>query len=186
VVSAVYEDSAATGVDGNQADNSADASGAAYAIDVSNLLRNGDFEQDAPKDGHPDFWSQQSAFTRSGTKFSSGRYAGRHKATDNRSYAITQTARDLAVGAGHNVGCWVNIPATGDAFTFKLQVRWKDGAGATITSVTILTRTTPTSGWLAGFQTLSPPGGTASAELRMAVTSLNATIYVDDCTINRG
>jgi hypothetical protein len=72
-----------------------------------------------------------------------------------------------------------------DTFTFKLQVRWINKTGNTISTITIKTYSAPTNpgsnnGWDTTTTSLVAPPGTKSAEVRMVVSSLKATIYVDD------
>jgi hypothetical protein len=60
-------------------------------------------------------------------------------------------------------------------------VKWRDASDATLGTIqTIKTYTAPTSGWNQAIGSLVLPAGTTKAQVRMVVSSLNATIYVDD------
>ncbi|HZG69482.1 MAG TPA: hypothetical protein VEZ12_22300, partial [Herpetosiphonaceae bacterium] len=147
-----------------------------------NLLQNPGFELDANADGRPDSWTSNSRFTRSSTVKRSGSYAGRFRATDNSGTTISQTIASLAPGAAYTFAGWVNIPSTGDAFTLKLEVRWRNASGSTIRTDTVKTygNTSPQNVWDQATKSMVAPTGTTSAQVRMVVSSLNATIYVDD------
>ncbi|MBK9715366.1 MAG: hypothetical protein IPO81_29370 [Kouleothrix sp.] len=109
-----------------------------------------------------------------------GSYSGRHRATDNASYTVDQTVGNLSAGRAYTFVGYANIPSTGDTFTFKWQVVWRNSSGSTISTSTIKTYSGATAGWNQASATLTAPSGTSSARIRMAVSSLNATIYVDD------
>lgn len=146
----------------------------------SNRLVNAGFELDANGDSRPDNWTSNSHFTRSSTVKHGGSYSGRHRATDNASYTVDQTVGNLSAGRAYTFVGYANIPSTGDTFTFKWQVVWRNSSGSTISTSTIKTYSGATTGWNQASATLTAPSGTSSARIRMAVSSLNATIYVDD------
>jgi hypothetical protein len=74
----------------------------------------------------------------------------------------------------------VNIPPTSDAFTFKLQVQWRNAANAVISTQLVKTYTGATSGWdEAAATALVAPTGAVKAQVHMNVSSLNGDIYVD-------
>lgn len=172
----------ARGVDNNDDPNEND--GKLYEIAISdlpgrsNLLLNPGFELDTNADG-PDRWSANSHFTRSSTLVHGGVYAGRHRASDNSGYTVRQQVSDLT-GTNYTFSGWVNIPPTSDSFNFKLQVRWFDAAGISLRIDTIQTYTGPTAGWQQATQSLIAPAGASKIQVRMIVSSLNATIHVDD------
>jgi len=109
-----------------------------------------------------------------------GALAARHRAADNANYVVSQRVGGIRAGGAYNFGGWVNIPSTTDAFTFKLQVRWLNSANAVIATKTVKTYTAPTGGWVRAAASLVAPAGSTSADVRMVVGSLNATIYADD------
>jgi hypothetical protein len=148
-------------------------------------LANGGFELDINADGRPDSWTSDARFTvdtSAGIAYSGGA-AGRHQATTNPSYNIDQRAGTgtIVPGKGYTLSGWVNIPATSDSFTFRLQVRWLNSAGTLLSTTTVRSFTAATSGWTqVRSSTLRAPANAATAEVRMNVSSLNATVYVDD------
>ena len=73
----------------------------------------------------------------------------------------------------------MNIPPTSDSFTFKLVVIWRNANGA-ISAKTVKTYTGSTGGWNQAAAALVAPPGTTHAQMQMVVSSLNATIYVDE------
>jgi Carbohydrate binding domain len=146
-----------------------------------NLLANPGFESDPDKDGKPNRWvPYDSSFIRSNAVVHGGSHAGKQFATDNGDYNIGQIVNYLTAGTTYNFSGWVNIPATSDSFTFKLQVRWRDVNNNNIHTDTVKTYTGPTGGWNLATASLVAPAGTTNAKVQMVATSLNATIYVDD------
>lgn len=146
----------------------------------ANLVKNGNFEADANNDGKPDAWSTNSRFTRSSGVVHSGSYAGKFRATDNSGVTISQAITGLSAGKAYSVTGWVNIPQTSDTFTFKLQVRWKNANGSTISTKVIKTYSAGTAGWTQATASLVAPTGTTNTQVQLVVSSLNATIYIDD------
>jgi hypothetical protein len=157
-----------------------------YVDDVffGNLLANPGFELDLNNDGRPDSWTSDVRVTRSSTVKRNGSYAMRHFATDNSGYTTAQVVAGIVPGTTYTFGGWVNILTTADAFTFQIDVVWRDGSNAVIGTSAIKTYTAHTgSAWNLASTSVQAPAGAASAVMRMAVTSLNATIYVDSLTL---
>jgi hypothetical protein len=151
---------------------------------AANQLANPRFELDANGDSRPDSWTSLSQFTRSSAAVHGGAYSGRHFAANNSSYNIQQLVSGLSGGRTYAFVGWTNIPATSDTFTYRLMILWRNSAGSTLRTDTVKTYTASTNGvWNQAAATLVAPGGTASAYVRMEVTSLNATIYADDFTL---
>ena len=149
---------------------------------LGNLLVNGGFENDTNNDTRPDSWTSDKHVTRTNAMVHGGYAAMRHTATDNATYSIAQTVRGIVAGQEYPLGSWVNIPPTNDAFSFQVQLIWLDSNGLLITSRVVRTFTGPTNGWEAANGYYVAPPGATSAVIRMNVSSLNATIYVDDVT----
>jgi hypothetical protein len=104
-------------------------------------------------------------------------YAGKHFASDNSGYSISQTVNSVTAGTTYNFSSWVNL--TSDVFTFQLQVRWRDASNATISTTTIKTCNPSTTGWSqATASPLAPAGNDERAGA--CDRSLNAAIYVED------
>jgi hypothetical protein len=149
---------------------------------AANLLANGRFELDANNDGRPDSWTSVSQFTRSTVSVHGGTYSGRHFATNNASYTVAQVVTGLSA-ATYRFDGWVNIPATNDAFSIQLQVVWQTTGGSTVRTDTVRTFSAATGGaWQSFTGSLSRPSNASRAQVRMVISSLNATIYVDDFT----
>jgi len=159
-------------------------SAAQDSLAAVNLLANPGFELDADNNIKPDSWSGNSNFTRSNDLVYAGSYAGRHFSTANSGYTITQTVNNLAPGTTCSFSGWVNVPPTSDGFTLDLQLRWSTATDSTIKTHTIKTYSGPSVGWVNATASLVAPPGTAKAQVRMKVSSLNATVYVDDFTFN--
>jgi hypothetical protein len=149
-----------------------------------NRIVNGGFEIDAnPADTFPDSWSTNSAATRSVIEAHQGTYSMRHQATDDRSYTLTQRIGGLSAGYVYAFSGWVDIPATTDAFTFKLQVTWRSASGG-LGTVTVVSYKKATAGWVHPVASMTAPAGTTSADVKMVVNSLSAAIYVDDLSLS--
>ncbi len=149
---------------------------------TANLVQNAGFELDANADGKPDNWTAVPQVSRSSAQKRSGTFSMQHRASDNSNYVVEQT---LNVAAGHTYGFsgWVNVPATADAFTFALEVQWRNNSNAVVGTSPIKTYTAATNGWNNATAALVTPAGATKASVRMVVTSLNATVYVDDVVL---
>lgn len=152
------------------------------AVPAPNLLQNGGFELDSNADNRPDSWTSSSRLTRSSAVVHAGGFAGKHSPTAEASYTISQQVNGLAPGTYQYAG-YVNIPATTDTFTFKLEVRWLNAAGSTLRTDLVKTYSGATAGWDSAGATLSAPANTASAQVRMSASSLFTTVYVDDLNL---
>jgi len=161
---------------------SAAGAGLSLADFKVNLLSNASFELDANGDTRPDNWTSNSLFTRFNTVSAvDGSYVGRHLATANNGYTISQAVNNLVAGTRYNFTGSVNIPATSDTFTFTLNVQWRNASNSAISTTTIKQYTASTGGtWDQVVANMVAPAATTNALVRMAVSSLNATIYVDD------
>lgn len=149
-----------------------------------NALRNPSFETDQNRDSRPDTWTSDQRFTRSSEiARHQGAYVGRFYATDNSNVTVAQTVGNFPAGKRYYLSSWVNIPASSDAFTFKVQVRWRDAANRVISTQTIRTYTAKTSGWNQAAAYVTAPAGTNNAQVVLATTSLKRKIYVDDFTL---
>jgi hypothetical protein len=150
-----------------------------------NLLANPGFEIDNDQNGKPDSWSSNSNFTRSNDIAHGGSFSGKHFSTADATYNVTQTVGNLAQGITYKFSGWVNIMPTSDSFTFTLDVRWRDAAGTNLRTDVIKSYSTQTTGWNQASASLVAPANTATAQVRMKGSSLNATIYVDDFSFGR-
>src|SRR5581483_12277165 len=152
----------------------------------ANLLKNPGFELDADANTIPDNWGANTKFRRVGKPHIEGSYAGRLSATDDKAVTITQKILNLTAGTTYAASCQVNIPATTDAFTFKVQIRWYNSLNRAIrTDVIERTFTGKTNGWEKVTRDIVAPAGTASAQFQFVATSLNAKINVDDCSFTQ-
>jgi hypothetical protein len=129
----------------------------------------------------PDGWTSSSNVARSDVGVRSGSFSMRHRAGNNATYTITQNVPGLAAGATYALTGWVNVPTTNDAFSFQLQVRWRNGS-TNLRTDTVGTVSTSTD-WTRLTSNLVAPAGTTNADVLMVVSSLKATIYVDDLAL---
>ena len=159
---------------------SAQASSVPVTMTLANRLLNPGFELDANNDTRPDSWTSNANFTRSNALARSGSYSGRHLATNNAGYTITQGVSGLTAGRNYTFAGWVNIPATTDAFTLTLRVRWRTVLQIVLRTDVIKAYTTSSAGWDKAALSLTAPILTTNAQVEMVVSSLNGTVYVDD------
>src|SRR5205823_7112783 len=96
-----------------------------------NLLFNSDFEHDCNNNTLPDKWSEDSHFTRSSAVVHDGGFAGKHLATSDASYTISQTVSGLSAGKRYNFSGWTNIPPTSDAFPSTVKVQGRNSSDST-------------------------------------------------------
>jgi hypothetical protein len=155
---------------------------------ATNRVLNGSFEVDSsPVDGKPDHWTVPPEVTRVNTVKREGTYSARHYATTNVSYRYSSVWVPLA-GHGNYLSAlgWYNIPATTDTFGLSFKVMWYNASKTFLREDLIKTVTTHTNGtWAQVAKSFIPsngpvPPGTAFAVMVVEVSSLNATIYVDD------
>ncbi len=189
LTSPAYDDTSAPGtvdfyqvtaVDTSANESAPSATGSA-TLPVANRLANPGFELDTNSDTRPDSWTTNTNVTRSNAVVRSEGFAMRHFSSNNAGYTISQTVTGLAAGTTYTFAGWVNIPPTSDAFTFTLRIRWRNAANTVLRTDTIKAYSASTSGWNKATPTLAAtPAGTTNALVDMVVTSLNATIYVDD------
>ena len=181
---------AARGVDNNQDPNEND--GKIYEVALNapppppdNLLRNSSFETDANADTICDCWSRNDKkpfVTRSNgdgvVTPIEGNFVMRHQGPEV-GYSIGDLVHNLTPGATYTLSGWVNIPPTSDAFSFSLQVRWLTESGAAISTKTVKTYITSTSGWNLATKNLVAPANAVRALIRMDVSGLSAAVYLD-------
>ena len=146
-----------------------------------NLLTNGDFES-GTLGGSPPAWTPNPSFTTSDASVNGGSFSGRHFSTAEAGYKIEQDVGATA-GTSYNFSAWANRLPTTDAFKVVLKVQWRTASKA-ITTVTIgkITKATP-EGWRNYVRSLVAPAGTVHARVSMVVSSLTATVYVDDIVL---
>jgi hypothetical protein len=137
------------------------------------------FELDANNNTRPDNWTADTRVTRSSVLARSGTFAMRNFATNNPGYTLTQVVAGLTATTYTFAG-WTNIPSTGDTFTFTLRIRWRNAANTILRTDNVRVYNGSTSGWNKATASLVAPTGTTNAQVQMVVSSLNATIYVDD------
>lgn len=146
-------------------------------------MTNGGFEWDTNGDGRPDDWTSNSKFARSTLVVRGDSYAGKHYATNNSSYTISQVVSGLTAGQTYNASGWVNIPPTTDTFTFNITIQWRNSSNTVLRTDTIKVYSRQTNGWDSAMASLIAPTGTTNAQIQMIVNSLNATIYIDDLAL---
>jgi hypothetical protein len=146
------------------------------------LLANPSFELDANADTRPDSWTSSARFLRTTAGARSGTFGGTHSG-NNANYTVGQTRTGLTAGTSYTVAGWVNIPATTDAFTFRIQVQWRRTASTVISTQTVATYTAATNGWVKLSGTYTAPAGTTRAVVNMVASSLRGPVHVDDLTM---
>jgi hypothetical protein len=149
----------------------------------ANLLLNSSFELDANADGRPDSWTSNARFLRSTANVRSGGYAGRHASTSDANYTIGQAKTGLTAGTTYNFAGWVNIPATTDAFTFSLQIQWRNSSNTLLSTQTVTTYSASTNGWVKASGAYVAPTGATRATVNMVSSSVKGPIAVDDITL---
>ena len=130
-------------------------------------------------------WTSSPKFKRSNEVVHGESFAGKHSDTTDSDYTINQTVGGVTAGTTYHLSSWTNIPATSDSFSFKVQVRWQNANGGNIKTDTIKNYTGPTNGWEQADSALVAPAGAQNALIRLNVSSLNATIFVDDVYFGR-
>jgi hypothetical protein len=166
---------------------STDSGSAECVTGAPNRLANQGFEVDANADGRPDSWTSTTKFSRDGgVSPQQGNFAGRHTAADPSatSYTVAQVVRGIVPGTTYDVSGWINVPATTDTFSFTYEVLWRDAAGATIGRSAVGSRTATNGGvWEQLSASPVAPAGASSAQVRMVVRGLSATVLVDNFSV---
>lgn len=88
-----------------------------------------------------------------------------------------------SLGVSYDFSGWVNIPRTNDRFRFTLEVNWLNRRNRVIGTSTIANYTAATTGWSQTNAALIAPPDATSAQLRMVVDNLKATLYIDDIAL---
>ena len=68
-----------------------------------------------------------------------------------------------ATSASYTLGGWTNIPATSDAFYYRLEVLWRNSSNSTIRTDIVRTYTGATGGWVQASGSYVAPMGTTNA-----------------------
>ncbi len=144
----------------------------------TNLVRNPGFE--VAKKNQPTEWSSWRNFFQSNELVHGGSFAGKFAATDNSGNTIKEGIKNLSGGIAYNASGWVNIPPTLDNFTFTIQLKWRDANNNLLRLDTLKNYTALTLGWDQASGTFVSPAGTTNVQVLLRVTSLDATIFVDD------
>jgi hypothetical protein len=148
---------------------------------AANLLQNAGFEVDANLDGYPDSWSINDNFRHWSDVVRNGQNSGHHQPAAEASYTIQQSVGGITAGQKYSFAGWLNIPGNGDAFSFKIQVQWRNAANSVLGKQVVKTYTASTGGWVeAASNGLTAPTGATKAQIQMVVSSLSGKIYVDD------
>jgi hypothetical protein len=177
------------GIDNN--DNSSENDGKIYELTMDevipppppsgdDVISNGGFEV-ANGSNQPTGWSTDPRFTQSDVLVHSDSFAGRHFATDNSGYKITQDA-PITGGTSYAFSVWVNAPATSDGFKVVFKIQWRSNSGK-VGDVTLTKVTKSTNGWVNLTAPATSPASATVARVMMVVSSLNATVYVDDLVL---
>ena len=144
----------------------------------TNLLQNASFEA-ADGSGHPSSWTVINEFTRSSDVAHDGTFSGKLVASD----ANVSTYQTVAVSAGttYAFSGWVNIPTTGDTFSIKFKVQWRNSSGAISTVVLKKVPDDTGGGWVAvTAPSAVAPAGATSARVLITTDSLIGPAYVDE------
>lgn len=148
------------------------------------LVLNPGFEVDKDNNGIPDNWGANIKFRRVGKPHLTGSYAGRLMATDDKAVTISQKIPKLTGGATYAASCQVNIPATTDTFTFKVQVSWYDSLNRVIGKPVVIGHgfSAKTNGWELVARDIVAPAKAKSAQFQFVATSLKTKLHIDDCS----
>lgn len=161
--------------------------GTFYVDDLffGNLLSNAGFEQDSNHDERADGWQPEPLAERTTSAVHGGSYALYLHGTDNAVYDIASTPiSDIVATKQYRVSAAVKIPATSDAFHFDVLMDWQDAQGNVITNTLVRRFTKANHGvWRLMDETVTAPSGAERAVLRLLVTSLSGSIYLDDVAI---
>jgi hypothetical protein len=74
----------------------------------------------------------------------------------------------------------VSIPPTSDAFSFQVELVWLDANGLLVSSRLEKRYTAATGEWTLAGGDFTAPAGASRAMIRMNVSGLTGTVYVDD------
>jgi hypothetical protein len=164
--------------------NESQQSGTASAVmSKANLVVNAGFELDANGDSRPDSWTTNTNVVRSNVLARSGSFSMRHSSSANAGYSISQPITGLAGGTAYTFAGWANIPSTTDSFTVSIRVAWRSALNVVLRTDSVKSYSASTVGWNKALASLVSPTGTTNAQVQIVVSSLNATVYVDDFSL---
>lgn len=157
-----------------------------FSFRLVNLISNAGFEVLPATGERPAGWSADINVSCSDRSAHTGRYAMRHSPLQDANYTVSQEITQLTGGSRYQIAAWVNIPPTQDTFQFDLQVRWRDANQTVLSTTTLRTYSTATSGWDLASGSLLAPARTLSAQLLLVASDLRTTIFVDDLIVQPG
>jgi hypothetical protein len=162
--------------------------GPLYVDDLffGNSLGNAGFEQDSDGDQRADGWQPTDLAIRTEVAVHGGTYALHLQGADDATYEVTSPPM-LGLGAGerYHVSWAVNIPVGEDNFRLDMVVEWQDALGGLISLTRVHRYTASTAGaWAVMDESVTVPPGASRARLRLEVTSLTGSIYVDDLAVH--
>ena len=146
----------------------------------SNLLLNPGFEIDGDNNNKPDSWGTSPKFKKSNEVVHGGSFAGKHSDTTDSDYTINQTVGGVSRGDNLSPEQLGKHSTVRRFILFQSPGALAERGNANIRTDTIKNYTGPTSGWEQADSALVAPGGATVPLIRLNVSSLNATIYVDD------
>jgi hypothetical protein len=148
-----------------------------------NALDNGDFEVGGTGQAPPS-WKAQTGFLTDGGPADGphgGAKTGRFQGPELK--ATTYQQADVTGGATYLLDGWVNIPPTGDAFTFTVKLQWR-GSGGALGTIVVKKYTSATAGWVQlPVTSAAAPATATSARVILASANMSATAYVDDLSL---
>lgn len=154
---------------------------------TGNLLANPSFESDSDGDGLPDGWVipswAQSSTSRSGGSAHDGGYSILFQSSSGPSYTVYQ---DVPVqgGATYDFSGWAFIPYSNGNFNFVLQLLSYSSNNGTLSTYNLGEPfTATTGGWVQVKSSVAMPSNAVKARLQMKVSTLRASIHVDDLSL---
>lgn len=153
-----------------------------------NLLANSGFEQDGDSDTIPDGWSVAAGCVNLVSRSPDRRWEGSHSlranSTRGESFVVYQDV-PVKPGESYRSAGRINVPTSHAWFRANVQLVVLNRYGGTITTVTALSQTSTTNGWVSATADLNVPSAGTTIRVQLKLESLKADVYADGFSLTR-
>ena len=155
------------------------------SLPAGNLLTNPGFEADANGDNLPDSWTLSSGSASVISRSSAQEYEGDYSLRATGGSPIVFQDVPAAPGQVYNFAGRLNVPANTGSFRASIQLVALNMWNGSLSTVTVLSQTSATSGWVPATGSIALPNGTAKVRVQVKFEFVNSDVYVDGFSLTR-